>query len=1036
VKSLSTLFLRNRHLLVLTMVVAVAAGLFAVQSMQRFEDPRITNLFPVVVTPFPGASAERVETLVTEKIEDELAEVDTIKDMTSTSLAGVSIIAIELAKSTTRDEYREIFAEIRDKLETASRSFPAGAGKPIFDDKRDPAAFSLLVSVAWQRDDAPQLDILDRLAEELADRLRAIEGTEVVRLYGAPEEELTVEVDHKELAAIGLDAGALARRIAAADSKRPAGILRGARSDVQLEVEGEIDSVARVEALPVTRGEGDTLLRVGDIATVSRGWKKPEREIGLVDGQRSILVAARMGRERRIDLWTEDALAAVRGFSAGSGGGIGVEVIFEQAQYTSDRFAQLIENMLLGAAVVAGVIFLLMGWRLGIIVSAALPVVVGLTFFTLFSIGQSLQQMSVYGMVIALGLLIDNAIVVGDEVTKRKATGLSAAQAVTATVRHLFLPLLASTVTTVLAFLPIVLLPGGPGDFVASIGQSVIIAVSWSFVMAMTVTAALAGLFARPTPKGARPSFLRDGFAPRWLSAAYAWLLGQGLRVPVAAVAVGLFLPLAGFALAPALGQSFFPPADRDMFEVRVWMPNDSSIGNTESYAHKIEEQVREHPEVERVHWVVGGSFPRLYYNLPMDQDDSPHFAHAIVATASNEATKRVLDGLQDRLDARFPGAQILVKQIRQGPPLVADVEYRIYGPSVERLIEVGERVRRTLQADPEVVMTQATMTRGEPKLWLRAHEDQARVAGLALDDIAAQLQSSLEGSVGGTMLENLEELPVRVRVRNERRGELTSIASTNLVRSGDKGWVPLEAVGDIELRSELAGTTRYNGVRTNIIKGFTTIDALPINVAQRVLAELGDEGFELPAGYRLELGGTVEQEVETRGDLMAPLPMIGVFMVAILILAFRSVALAGVLGVIAIMSVGMAILSTWFIDFPISFNTFMGTFGLIGVALNDSIVVVAAIRENPRAAAGEIDGLVEAVLGTSRHVVATTLTTIGGFAPLILIVGGDFWPSMSIVLAGGITGATVMALVFIPASYRMLRRWVAVPVSPAPNFA
>ena len=249
--AIETLFLRNRHLLVLSIVVSIAAGLLGVTQLERFEDPRITNLYPIIITPFPGASAERVETLVTEKLEDELAEVDTIKEITSTSLAGVSIISIELVKSTTESQYREIFAELRDKVDNAAASFPPGAGDPIFDDKRDPAAFSLMVSIEWQHESEPQLGILDRIAEDLADRLRAVRGTEMVRLFGAPDEELTVEVDHRELAALGLSAHDLAHRIAASDSKQPAGTLRGARSDVLLEVKGEIDSVTRVEQLPI-----------------------------------------------------------------------------------------------------------------------------------------------------------------------------------------------------------------------------------------------------------------------------------------------------------------------------------------------------------------------------------------------------------------------------------------------------------------------------------------------------------------------------------------------------------------------------------------------------------------------------------------------------------------------------------------------------------------------------------------------------------------------------------------------------------------
>ncbi len=315
-------------------------------------------------------------------------------------------------------------------------------------------------------------------------------------------------------------------------------------------------------------------------------------------------------------------------------------------------------------------------------------------------------------------------------------------------------------------------------------------------------------------------------------------------------------------------------------------------------------------------------------------------------------------------------------------------------------------------------------------------NEDQARLAGLSLTDVAGQMQTHLEGLTGGTVLEDLEQLPVRVRQRDRVRGNLDDIASMRLVvgdgiagRVGADGaeWIPLTAVGELSLRPELSSTTRYRGLRTNIIKGYTTIDALPINVSERVLERFEREAGGLPPGFRMEFGGTVDQEAEMRTDLLAPLPMLLVFIVAALILTFRSVLLAGILGLVAIMSVGMAILSTWWLGLPISFNTFMGTFGLIGVALNDSIVVIAAIRSHPKAAAGEIGGLVTAVSESTRHVIATTLTTIGGFLPLIVIVGGDFWPSMSIVLAGGIVGASIMALLLIPALYRWLRRWVAV---------
>jgi len=669
-----TLFLRNRHLLVLSILVSLGAGLLALQQMNRSEDPRITNLFPIIITPFPGASAQRVETLVTERLEDELAEVDTIKEMTSTSLAGVSVINIELVPSIDKDSYREIFAEIRDRVRTAAQRFPPGVGRPVFDDKRDPAAFSLIVSLSWTRDTPPNLTVLDRHAEALADRLRALPATEMVRLFGAPREEITVEVDREELAALGLRSSDVASRIAVADPKRPAGMLRGGRSDVPIEIAGELSSEERIAAVPLLAGDGRSLVRVGDVADVRRGWQIPEREISLIDGHRAVLVAARMARDGRIDTWSAAARATVAEFARSLGAGVRAEVWFDQATYTEARFTELSINLITGALVVVGVVFLMMGWRLGVIVGLALPVTIGLTVFSLRLLGVALHQMSV------------------------------------------FLPLLASTLTTVLAFLPIILLPGGPGDFVASIGQSVVLAVSWSFVTALTITAALACLYAKPTPEGRRRRLWRDGIGHPRMTGAFHWLLRQGLRMPVAMATVSLLLPLTGFVLAPALGNSFFPPADRDMFEVRVWMPSDGSITNTTSYAKAIQAEIEKHPEITSVGWLIGGNFPRVYYNLPLDMDGAPHFAHAIVKTSSNEGTKRALAGMQQRLEDRFPAAQILVKQFRQGPPLIADVEYRLYGPDVDQLIAQGEVLRRMLQADPEVVVAQATMTTGSPK--------------------------------------------------------------------------------------------------------------------------------------------------------------------------------------------------------------------------------------------------------------------------------------------------------------------------------
>lgn len=1024
---MTTLFYRNRYLLVLSIVIILVGGLSAILALPRLEDPRIVNRNPIVITAVPGASAERVETLVTEVLEEALQEVAAIKDMESSSRAGVSIIAVELDDSVMAGENREVFSEIRDQIGDAVPLLPPEAGVPVIDDKRDPAAFTLIVAIRWDRDAAAQMGILNRLAEDLADRLRNVDGTELVRLYGEPEEEITVTVDPAELAELGVSAEEVARLIAAADSKSPAGVLRGGRSDLLLEVQGELSSLERIAEIPLESGQNQAVVRIGDIAEVEKDWRRPASEVALVDGQRSVLIAARMAGAQRVDAWGRDVGAVIDDFSDFVGGGIVVDRIFEQESYTTSQLTQLVKNLLGGAAVVVGVIFMMMGWRLALIVGLALPLVVSMVLFGLQISGNAIHQMSIYGMIVALGLLIDNAIVMADEVTKNKSRGRAALDAVDAAVRHLFGPLLASTLTTVLAFAPILLLPGGVGDFVGSIGSSVIMALIASFLVAMTITAALSGIFAKPTPAGQPKRFWRDGLSAGRLTGLYRGGLRLGLRLPLAAILIACFLPASGFMALRSLGNEFFPPVDRDMFEVQVWLPSESSIENTRRQAEAIERAIREDGRTERVHWLVGGSFPTVYYNLVMNKDNSGHYAHGIVVAESSEAAKAMIEPLQESLDRRFPEAQVVVGQFGQGPPVVADVEYRLYGPSLRVLQDLGERVRLALQSHPEILHTQATMPRGEPKLWLEADEDEARLAGLTLRDIAGQLQANLEGSLGGSVIESLEQIDVRVRYGDDQRSSLSDIASMQLVRDGD-GWVPLGAIGEITLRPELGGITRFDGERTNIVKGYTRNGALPIDVAYAVLDRLQAEGFTLPPGYRIELGGAVEQDSEAKGKLATYVPIIVTLTIATLILVFRSVRLALLLGVVAGLSVGLGLLATWLIQFPVSFNTILGTLGLIGLAFNNSIVVLAAIRANPEARSGNRQAIVEQIVGTTRHILSTTLTTIGGFLPLLIIVGGDFWPSLAIVLAGGVGGSTILALLLVPAVYVLISRERAEP--------
>ena len=1017
-------FLTNRYVFWVAVVVIFTAGFSAFGSLPRQEDPRITTRNATIITPFPGASARRVETLVTEVLEDELQDVPEIKHIESTSRPGLSTLTVELNESIGPDENGDVFSEIRSKLKDAEPDLPAEASRPEFDDKRGAVAFTLIASIRWNQPGEPDLNIMNRWARELADRLRTVGNTELVRLYGEPDEELTVRMDPNRTRTTGLDPAAVARKIAGADPKIPGGNFRRSTSDVPLEVSGEIQSLNRVREIPLTVQSNGSALTVGDVADVSMETRTPPREIGLDNGARSILVAARMQRNKRIDQWSEKANAVIDSVRRSIGKGIELNVVFDQNHYTEKRLSSLAGNLLAGALVVMFVVLILMGWRRSLIVGAALPLVASIVLFGLLIFDAALHQISIFGMIIALGLLIDNAIVIVDEIRKNLRDGADNREALRNTLTHLYAPLGASTLTTVFGFAPILLLPGNAGDFVGWIGGSVILAILASYAVSLTLIATLAVLYGDSDESSHETKWWKSGLSSSFLLSGYRRFLGWCLRYPFPALALAVALPVAGFVSAPFLGSQFFPPIDRNMFDLQVWMPRETGIQETRSRVESMEEVIREFDKVEDVHWLVGGSFPSVYYNLIMNMDRASYYAQGVVVTDNKEGVPQLIAAVQNELDRRFPQSQMQVRRFKQGPPVDADVEYRLTGPSVKRLQKLGKEVRKLLQADDAVLMTRTTLPGGLPKLDFNADENLIRRVDLSQVDLANRLRSNLEGNTGGSLLDKREELEVRTRYSNSYRKRFERLKSSYLTRPGGPP-IPLSGVGQWQLRPELGGITHYDGIRNNTIQGYVERGALPINVTMNVLEEIKNKLFPLPEGYNFQLGGDVEQDREARGNLAAYAPVLMMLMVASLILSFRSLRMAGILVCVALLTVGLGILSMAIIAFPISFNTILSTIGLIGVGINDSIVIMAAIRSNPEARNGDHGAIVHEVVDGTRHVLSTTFTTMGGFLPLLVFVGGYFWTSLSIVFVFGILGTTVLALIFVPSAYVIVRNGV-----------
>ncbi len=1041
---LSTLFYDNIRLLILGVAVLLVGGVSAVMTMPQEEDPKITNRVATILTPFPGASALRVEQLVTEKIENELREIAEIRTIRSDSRTGLSIITVELEENIYETDGP--FSLVRDAVSDAQTEFPDGVPSPVFNNDRG-YAYTVMAALVWDAPSEPNLLILKRIAEDLQNVLRNVPGTELVTLHGAPEEEVLVTVNNAVAESLGLSRQQIANAIAGADAKVSAGQLRGDRNEYVVEVRGELDSLSRLREVTVLTDDQGTIVRVGDIANVDRALVSPPDDLALVRGRPALVVATRMEGNLRVGDWAASVRDVLADYEQDLSGGVSLEIIFDQSAYAQARFGELLLNLLIGAGLVVLVLFFTLGWRSAAIVTLNIPLTALGSLMMLNFLGIPIHQMSITGLVVALGLLVDAGIVMTDAIRRRIVQGLSAREAVSESVSRLWIPLLSSTLTTVLAFTPITLLPGGAGEFVGPIAISVITALTLSFLLAISIGSALSGLLL-PAAIASAKARSQDGELPFWvggvnfpmLSRLFDRALRLSLRHPVLSILAAIILPFLGFYGVTTLPSQFFPEADRNQFHVEMRLPSQASIRETRAVTLQAYDLLMERDDVEAVDWFIGNSAPSFYYNMQMNQDGVSNYAEAQVTAVSLAGLQETLNDTQRMLSTAFPDVQVIVRKLVQGPPTFAPVEMRIFGQDLTDLQLVGEQARAIFADIPEITHTFASMPGGVPKLWLNADEDQARQAGLTLVDVARALESQLEGVTGGSIIEGAEELPVRVRLDDEERARFGELASLNILAPGpaqtgdadggvDFQATPIAALGDITLEPAPAAVAHYQGQRVNIVSAFVRAGDLPSTAIEKFRTIWAERGMELPPGVRFEFGGDDEARSDAVGNLLSSVGLIIVLMIATVVLTFNSFRLSVIVFLVAFLSMGLGMLSLTLAGYPFGFQPIIALIGLVGVAINAAIIILSSLRADPNAVANDVEAIALRVGEATRHITSTTITTFGGFLPLIL-ADGLFWPPFATAIAGGVLFSTVVSFFFVPQAFILFNRWRPIPVA------
>ena len=1021
---MDTLFFRNPRLVILALAVIAVAGLSALLTLGRQEDPSITGTQAGVTTLFPGADPARIEALITRPLENELRTIAEVMTLSSTSAAGISSIDVELIETIDPAAIPEVWSRVRDKV--AAVPLPPGALDPEVETGGE-GAYAAILALLPKGDTAPASAVLGRHAQELAERLRTLTGAKSVDVWGLPAEEVLVALDPARTAALGLSPAEVATAVAAGDAKARAGRLTGPGTEAVLDLAGDISGLDRVRDIVLREGSDGSVLRVGDVAEVTRGPRPPGDALAMVDGRAAVLIGVRIEEGLRVDLWMEGLKAKVAAFADTLPASLEVRQVFDQAVYTADRMSEVAVNMAIGTALVIAVLFLTLGARAALVVALVLPLVTLATLGTMRFIGLPLHQMSVTGLIVALGLLVDAAIVMTDEVQKRLSEGQDRRQAVAAAVRRLAVPLLASTLTTVLSFVPMILLPGGAGDFISAIAIAVVLMLSWSLIVALTITPALAGwwLSARGGA-GLRLGALTRGFAV---------LIQLSLANPLRSVLLALALPVMGFLAMPMLVPQFFPGVDRNQFHVEVELPVGTGLETTRELVERIDSALKADARITGTVWVAGESAPAFYYNIVGNRQNAPEYAHGLVTTTSPAATAALLGPLQADLSEAFPQARVLVRGLVQGPPVDAPVELRLVGQDIQALRRAGDDIRTILLSVPALTQVRTQMEGTAPEVRVDVDEAAARLLGLSLGDVSAQLQAALEGVTGGALLEGTEELPVRVRLGEDIRGDLSRIATLPILPAGAAAratqgalpQVPLSALATLTLVPSETAISRRNGDRVNTVQAFVAPGVLAQAAQAQAEAALAQAGFVLPPGVTLEIGGDADERSQTVANLMASIGLIVTLSVATVVLSFNSFRLSAITFAVAGLSAGLSILALAIFDHPFGITAVIGVIGSIGVSVNAAIIVLSALQEDPRAAAGDRAAMTEVVMGSTRHILSTTLTTVGGFLPLIL-AGGGFWPPFAVAVAGGVALSTVLAFAFTPQMFALVHRRVPLP--------
>ncbi|PDS83419.1 efflux RND transporter permease subunit [Rhizobium sp. L18] len=999
--NLSDWALEHRSLVWYFMIVFILAGAFSYLNLGREEDPNFTIKTMVITAQWPGASADEVTRQVTDRIEKKLQELESLDYTKSETVAGQTTVFVELLPTTKARDVAPTWLRIRNMIADIKGDFPTGVVGPFFNDRFGDVFGNIY---AFTSDGLTQRQLRD-LVEDARSEVLTVPNVGKVDVAGAQDEAIYLEFSTRQIAALGIDQQSVIQTLQAQNAVTQSGFVDAGPERIALRVSGQFTSEESLRSINLRIN--DRFFPLTDVATIKRGYVDPPSSLFRFDGQPAIGLAIGMKQGANLLQFGEGLDAQMKRVVGDLPIGVDVHRVSDQPHVVDEAVSGFTRALFEAIVIVLVISFISLGLRAGMVVAISIPLVLAITFVVMEYSGISLQRISLGALIIALGLLVDDAMIAVEMMVARLEAGDDLRKAATYVYTSTAFPMLTGTLVTVAGFIPVGLNNSAAGEFTFTLFVVIAVSLVVSWIVAVLFTPLLGVTILPKTMKSHHEK--KGRFA-----AVFSWLLGLAMRWRWITIilTVGVFgLSIGGMGLVQ---QQFFPNSDRPELIIDWNLPHNSSIAETNRQMAMFEkEMLAGNKDID--HWTtyVGQGAPRFILSFDVQTPDVS-FGQTVIVTKGLDVRDKVRAELQDYLTKTFPGTDAFVKLLDIGPPVGKPVQYRISGPDIQTVREVSQQFAGVVGQHP--LLSNMVLDWNEPSRVVKVDvlQDKARQLGVSSEDIATALNGIVEGSTATQIRDDIYLVNVVGRARASERDSIQTLENLQLSTSNGK-VVPLSAVANFRYELEQPTIWRRDRQPTITLKAAVIGSTQPATIVDQLKPKVEEFQKSLPVGYKVEVGGAVESSAEAQGPIAAVAPLMLFIMATILMIQLQSfsrlflvfaVAPTALIGVVAALLLSNA---------PMGFVAILGILALIGILIRNSVILVVQIEHLRAEGVAAWQAVIEATEHRMRPIM---LTAAAATLALIPISREIFWGPMAYAMMGGIVVGTALTLLFLPALY------------------